>query len=95
MNDSLNQEFSEEELNNILHSFQKSKIPGLDGFTLEFFLGFYDLIKEDILKVVIESQQSEKVLGGMNSTFLALIPKKTKANKIWRFQTDFLLQCGL
>jgi hypothetical protein len=39
-------------------------------------LGFYDLLKEDLLKVVKESQHSGKVLGSFNKTFLALIPKK-------------------
>ena len=45
MNNSLNEEVSEEELNSIVHSFQKGKICGHDGFTVEFFVGFYDLRK--------------------------------------------------
>jgi hypothetical protein len=43
---------------------------------VEFFLGFYDLIKEDLLKVIQESQQSGKIIGSFNNTFLKLIPKK-------------------
>jgi hypothetical protein len=45
---------------------------------VEFFLGFYDLLKEDLLKVVKESQASGRIFGPLNKTFLAFIPKKSK-----------------
>ena len=78
MNGELTKDIVEEEIKQVLHSFQKGKSPGPDGFMLEFFLGFYDLIKKDILAVVQESRKSRKVLGSMNNTFIALIPKKQK-----------------
>ena len=55
MNEELTKEIMEEEIQQVLHSFQKGKSLGLDGFTLEFFLGFYDKIKEDLLAVFKES----------------------------------------
>ena len=55
----LMEEVSEEELSKVLHSFQKGKIPGPDGFTLDLFLGFYELLKTDIMKVVRESQRTK------------------------------------
>ena len=76
MNEDLSKEVSEEEIRYTRHSFQKGKIPGPDGFTIDFYLGFYDLMKNDILEVVRESQESGKVLGSINSTFLSLIQKK-------------------
>ena len=76
MNQELTKEISEEEIRNTMHSFQKGKILGHDGFTMEFYPGFYDLIKKDLLEVVREYQESGKVLGILNSTFLILIPKK-------------------
>ena len=76
MNEELTKEIYEEEISHILHTFQKGKIPRPDGFTLEFFIGFYDKIKEDLLVVVKESRKSGKVLGRFNSTFITLIPKK-------------------
>ena len=78
MNDELIKYIPEEEITQVLHSFQKGKSPSPDGFTLEFFLGFHDLIKKDVLGVVQESRKSGKVLGNMNNTFIALIPKKHK-----------------
>ena len=58
----------------------------MDGFTVEFYIGFYDLIKKDILEVVRESQESGKVLGSLNSTFLSLIPKKQKPHSFDEFR---------
>ena len=57
MQQDLIEEMTEEELNKIISTFQKGKSLGPHGFTLEFFLGFYDLIKDDLLKVVRESHK--------------------------------------
>ena len=68
MNNFLKEEVTEEELEKNVYSFQTGKSPGLDGFTIEFFQGFFYLVKEDLLKVVQESQRVGKVLGDLNST---------------------------
>ena len=75
MNEELTKEVSEEEIRHTLHSFQKGKSLGPDGFIVEFYIGFYDLIKKDILEVVRESYELGKVLGIINSTFFSVIPK--------------------
>jgi hypothetical protein len=43
-NRTLMEEVIEEELKEVLHSFQKDKIPGLDGWSMDFFVGLFDLI---------------------------------------------------
>jgi len=45
---------SEEELKYFLHNFQKDKIPRLDGWSMDLCVGLYELIGQDILKVVEE-----------------------------------------
>ena len=52
MNEELTKEISEEEISYTLHTFRKGKIPGPNGFTLEFYLGFYDMMKNYILDMV-------------------------------------------
>ena len=52
MNEELSKDILEEDIKQVLQSFQKGKILGPNGFTLEFFLGFYELIKGDLLVVV-------------------------------------------
>jgi len=48
-NEMLMAEVSKEELKGILHSFQKDKILGPNGWTIEFFLVFLELIGDDHL----------------------------------------------
>ena len=57
---------------------------------MEFYLGFYEHIKDDLLKVVLESQKSVKFLGAINSTFIMLIPNKQKNNS---FDDNILISC--
>ena len=70
------EEVSEEKLKTILHSFQKDKIPGLDGWTIEFFLEAYETIGLDLLHLVEESWANGHVHSPLNTTFLIVIPKK-------------------
>jgi hypothetical protein len=74
-NRELMKEVKEEELKEIIFSFQKDKSPGPDGWSMEFFMGLYGLIGKDILKVVEESRKNGHVHDPFNATFLALIPK--------------------
>ena len=39
----------------IVYTFQKGKIPGVDGFTIEFYQGLYAILKIELIKVVRES----------------------------------------
>lgn len=60
-------------------SFQKDKSLGPDAWTVEFFIGFFDLLGDELLRVVEETRLIRKVLGYFNTTFLAIIPKSDKA----------------
>lgn len=63
------------EIEDILKGMQKDKIPGLDGWTVEFFQHFFDVLGDDLVAVVEESRVSGTICPPFNSTFLALIPK--------------------
>lgn len=65
---------------------KNSNTLGPDGFFVDFYLVFYELIKDGILKLVIELQSSRKVMGSLNSTFLCLIPKPHKTTSFFNFQ---------
>ena len=41
-----------------LTSMYKGNTPLPDGLTIEFFIDFYDFLKDDLLKVVRESQRT-------------------------------------
>jgi hypothetical protein len=69
-------EFMEKELKETIQSFQTDKIPRPDGWTIEFFGAFFDLIGADLLQVVKESRKNGHIYALINTTFIALIPKK-------------------
>jgi hypothetical protein len=64
-----------EEIKEVLKGFTKDKSPGPDGWTVEFFLNYFDLVANDLLEVVEESSVSGEVKRSLNLTFIALIPK--------------------
>eukprot|EP00253_Pinus_taeda_P031123 PITA_31123 len=63
------------ELESTLKWFKREKSPGLDGWTIEFYITFYDLLSNDLLRVVEECKVSGSLYNAVNSTFIALIPK--------------------
>lgn len=66
------------EIEKILKLCAKDKSPGPDGWNVEFFLQFWDLFGSEVLALVEESRLTGHVSGGLNSTFIALIPKISK-----------------
>jgi hypothetical protein len=65
-----------EDIESILKGFTKDKIPGPDGWTVEFFLHFFELVGDDLLGMVEESRLNGEVIKSLNSTFIVLIPKE-------------------
>jgi hypothetical protein len=66
------------ELKAVLSFFKRDKSSGPDGWTVEFFSHFFDLVGGDLLEMVEETRTKGLTAGGLNSTFLALIPKVNK-----------------
>jgi hypothetical protein len=48
----LMEEFTEKELLEVLHSFQKDKILGPDGWTIDFSLGCYEVLGPNFLNMI-------------------------------------------
>jgi len=67
-----------EEIRDVLNFFNIDKSPGPDGWTVELFVHFFDLVGGDLLNMVEETRQRGKISGGLNLTFIALIPKVNK-----------------
>lgn len=76
---SLERAVTKEEIKEVLFHMPGSKAPGPDGFTTEFFKEAWSVIGEDVT-IAIQSFFDKGFLPkGLNSTILALIPKKVEA----------------
>eukprot|EP00253_Pinus_taeda_P006494 PITA_06494 len=67
---------TKEEVESTIKSMAKEKSPRPDGWSIELFLHFFDLIGAEITEVVEEFRKKGEVYNPFNATFIALIPKK-------------------
>jgi len=73
--DSLEHDFTYEELKEALSSFSDNKTPGEDGFTEEFYESFYDLIRRDLLNSYDAAFQNGSLSISQKRGIITLIPK--------------------
>ena len=66
------------EIESTLKSFKKDRSPGPDEWPVEFYMHFFDLLGSDLLSAVDLTRVSGIIPSSLNSTFIALIPKKDK-----------------
>eukprot|EP00253_Pinus_taeda_P011344 PITA_11344 len=93
MNDDLTTPVSKEEVEAAMKSMGKDKSPGPDGWTVELFLHFFDLIGFDMAEVVEESRLRGEIYKPFNATFIALIPKKDAPESFEDFRPISLCNC--
>ncbi|XP_011620659.1 uncharacterized protein LOC105420097 [Amborella trichopoda] len=73
----LDRDVSLEELKKTVFALPGDKAPGPDGFPLIFFHQFWNLISSELLEMIRRFLRSGNLFKGFNSTFIALIPKKS------------------
>jgi len=67
--------FSMEEVKAAIWDCDSFKSLGPDGINFGFFKDFRSDLKEDVMRFVNEFHRNGKLSKGINSTFIALIPK--------------------
>jgi hypothetical protein len=64
-----------QEIKAAVFNLNKDSAPGPDGSGAFFFQQFWEIIKEDVVKVVLEFFTSGWIFPGYNSNMIALLPK--------------------
>ncbi|GJZ17316.1 RNA-directed DNA polymerase, eukaryota [Tanacetum coccineum] len=67
------------------------KSPGPDGFTFGFYRRFWNVIKTDVVEAVTFFFRNGYFPKGGNSSFIALIPKKSDSNMVKDFRPISLI----
>ena len=78
--------FFEEEVHLAIFQLNKEKAPGSDGFTIVVYQKYWDVIKEDLIRVFLEFHTNGIINKSTNATFIALAPKKIQTFKITYFR---------
>jgi hypothetical protein len=71
----LTKPFSEAEVKEAVWDCDSYKSPGPDGINFGFYKDFWENLRGDVMRFVSEFHRNGKLAKGINSTFIALIPK--------------------
>ena len=77
-----------------IKSFKRDKAPGPDGWPVEFYLTFFDLLGPLLVKMVDTSRVLGRVTPAINSNFLTLIPKVDRPVTFVYFPPLLILKKG-
>jgi hypothetical protein len=72
---SLTKPFSEAEVKAAIWDCDSFKSPGPDGINFGFYKDFWAELKGDVMRFISEFHRNGRLSKGLNSTFIALIPK--------------------
>ncbi|CAA7045965.1 unnamed protein product [Microthlaspi erraticum] len=86
MNETLTKPVTENEVKDALFAMHPEKTPGPDGMTALFYQKFWDILKQDITRMVNEFLAEGTIVPGINETNICLIPKKEKPQEMSQFR---------
>lgn len=83
--------FTVEEAKAAIWGCDSDKSPGPDGYTFAFFKANWDILQGEVMKMLDEFFENRKIVKGMNSSFVVLIPKKVRSCNIEDFRPISLI----
>ena len=85
-NDVLISEFIKSEVRDAVFQMEHNKASGPDGFPVEFYQVFWNLIKDDLMALFTDFHKEELNLYSLNFRIITLIPKIQEATKIQQYR---------
>lgn len=84
--DFLLQDFCQEEIFSVIHSFDGNKTPGKDGLPIEFYKFFWDILKDDLVEIIKKVANNFKIPTPWSEGVIVFIYKKGDKELIknWR-----------
>ncbi|GKV49874.1 hypothetical protein SLEP1_g56597 [Rubroshorea leprosula] len=83
--------FTAEEIKAAIWECDSSKAPGPDGFNFRFVKSEWEVIKEDVIDFLQEFHKNSKMVRGLNSSFIVLVPKVDNPQRIEEFRPISLI----
>jgi len=77
---------SHQEIKSAVFALNKESAPGPDWFGAFFYQTYWDIIKEDVVKAVLEFFTTSMILPRFNSNIIALLPKIPHASSIDQYR---------
>ncbi|XP_074305940.1 uncharacterized protein LOC141641166 [Silene latifolia] len=74
------------EIKAALHSIDRNKSPGMDGYSSGFFVDTWETTGQDFCDAILEFFATGKMPRAANSTLVALIPKKNSPQSVTEFR---------
>ncbi|XP_059627007.1 uncharacterized protein LOC132269780 [Cornus florida] len=82
----LDREVTAEEIKRVVLAFSPDKAPVPDGFPARYFQKYWHIVGNDLTSAVIHYFTTAVMPMGINSTFLALIPKPNHGDKLENYR---------
>jgi hypothetical protein len=83
--------FLEEEIKEAIFQMKHNTAPGPDGFPVEFYQVFWNVIKEDLMALFREFHKGSLALNSLNFGTIILLPKSKEANQIQQYRPICML----
>jgi len=92
-NDMLMARFQEEEVKNAVWEYGSDKCPGPNGLNFKFIKQFWQLLKPEILRFLVEFYVNGVIPKGCNASFITLIPKVADPQFLNDYRPISLIGC--
>lgn len=83
--------FSEQKVTDAIVDCDSGKSPGPEGFNFRFLKEFWPAFREEFMNLMSEFHVNGKLVRGLNSSFVVLIPKKEEAAELRDFRPISLI----